>query len=143
MDTTLIPFESVGNFFLNRQVDDYLKNYKFDVLEYELESLEGIILNQTYSMYEPEEFSLNVENGKIESIMCYSKLTYSGKNLIGMSLDELKEAIKSNYVGDVDILDFEEDNDVPQYVYEFEEKGLQVWTRGENGTVITIIVDGE
>jgi hypothetical protein len=128
-----IPFERIGGFILESNIEDY-KNKKFthtpidDVTEMETYSIDDLGL------------SLYVENGKIDSVECNDECLYKGRNLIGMTIEEFISHTEEKYYGEVDELDFEEDN-IPQYVYEFDDIGLQVWCK--NNVIVTIIASSE
>ena len=72
-------------------------------------------------------------------IQGYKELVYKNTNLIGLTIDDFKKITGADYVGEVDIRDFHED-EPPEYVYEFEEIGAQVWTHYDR--IVTIIVSG-
>ncbi|MBP3195176.1 MAG: hypothetical protein J6M05_05875 [Cardiobacteriaceae bacterium] len=141
MYMTFIPFERVGIF----QLDDDVTKY-FNILsEYEYEPADEYG-NEYYHFSKNYIDDINsdthfveVTNGKIRTVFCYNELIYKNINLIGLTIDEFKKITESDYVGEVDVRDFHE-NEPPEYVYEFEEIGAQVWTH--YGRVVTIIVSG-
>lgn len=135
MIVTLIPFQSVGDFVLKSSINNYINEYSFDISDYSSDLTAPAI---HYSMEYPK-ITLFVENNLIEEIACYEELLYKGRNLIGMKIEEFISHTGESFVGEVDCLDFEDD-DVPQYVYEFETIGLQVWVKGEKSNIVTIIV---
>ena len=128
------PWQSVGIF----KFDDNIINYQQELSDWYLSpkdeyGVEHYHLNDDSRM-------MSVRNGKIGSIFCYETLIYQGVNLIGLTIDEFKRITQSDYVGDVDVLDFEDDG-YPQSVYEFEDIGAQVWEK--QGKIVTIIVAGK
>lgn len=125
-----IPFESVGDFKINSKIDDYFNSHEFEVFP-----KDGEYDSEKFNIDNPS-ISLFVEDGVIESICCDEECLYKGRNLIGMSIEELISHTGEKYYGEIDEADFEEDN-IPQYIYEFEDIGLQVWTK--NGIVVTVI----
>lgn len=130
----LMPFERIGEFILNDSIENYIDLFSFNIEDYSNEKAPSV----NYSIDQPE-ITLFVHNKIIESIACYEELLYKGKNLIGMTITDFINHTNENYYGKVDELDFEDDN-ILQYVYEFESMGLQVWTKGKQGNIVTIIV---
>lgn len=135
----LTPFVKVGEFLLNESISKYLNKYKFTVSK---ELYDGYFV-MNYSLENPDMTIFLKHNNCqiIDFIACYEVLFYKSVNLIGLTIDEFKNVTKSEYYGEVDELDFEEDN-IPQYVYEFDDLGLQVWEKGKNGKIVTIIISG-
>ncbi|HUH25796.1 MAG TPA: hypothetical protein VLY87_04165 [Flavobacterium sp.] len=125
MIAILILFQSVGNFVLKSNINNYLKKYSFDISDYSSDLNVPVV---HYSVEYPR-ITLFVENSLIEEIACYEELLYKGRNLIGMKIEEFISHTGEDFVGEIDCLDFEDDN-IPQYVYEFETIGLQVWIKG-------------
>ena len=80
--------------------------------------------------YESQDgsFFITVRENKIDSIFCYKELFYKNTNLIKLTIDQFKIITESNFIGKIDELDFEDDG-IPQFVYEFETIGLQVWEK--------------
>lgn len=136
MRPVLIPFKSVGKILLNSSINNYTSLFSFDVDCFDELSAPSI----NYSMNK-SEITLFVINGIIDSIACYKKLYFNNKNLLDLTVKDLMAFTNQKYYGKVDELNFDEDN-IPQYVYEFEKIGLQVWEKGKNGRIVTIIVNG-
>lgn len=134
MIVILIPFQSVGDFVFKSKINNYLKKYSFEVRDYSSDLAAPTV---HYSIEFPR-MALFVENGLIEEIGCYEELLYRGRNLIGMKIEDFLSHTGEKFVGEIDCLDFEDDN-IPQYVYDFESIGLQVWTKGKEGNIVTII----
>ena len=57
-----------------------------------------------------------------------------------MTVEEFISDTDEKYYGEVDKLDFEDDG-IPQYVYEFDDIGLQVWSK--NNVIVTVIASSE
>lgn len=55
-----------------------------------------------------------------------------------MKIEDFISYSNLKYYGEIDVLDFEDDN-IPQYVYEFDDIGLQIWTK--NGIIVTGIIN--
>lgn len=132
-----IPFERVGIF----QLDDDFANYADTVSNYihKKDDFGGDEYHFGDDDIKDDSHFLSVEDGKIRSIFCYEELIYKNTNLIGLTLDEFIKITESNYVGEVDEMDIHED-EPPEYVYEFDGIGAQVWTH--YGRVVTVIVAG-
>ncbi|WP_334126086.1 hypothetical protein [Empedobacter brevis] len=130
----LIPFERVGKFILNDSIENYIHLFSFTIEDHSNKEAPSV----NYSIDQPE-MTLFVNNKIIESIACYEELLYKGKNLIGMTIADFINHIGENYYGEIDELNFEDDN-IPQFVYEFESVDLQVWVKGDQGKIVTIIV---
>lgn len=125
------PFESVGGFMFNKSITDYLGLYKFTIYQ-----KDGDYDCDKYNIDNPD-ISLYVDdNDIIESINCREELIYKGRNLIGMSIEEFISHTGEKYYREIDELNFDEDK-IPQYVYEFDDIGLQVWCK--NDKIITVI----
>lgn len=131
----LIPFERVGEFYLDDSIENYIDLYPFVVEDFRNEDTPSL----NYRIAQPE-ITLFINNGIIEYIGCYEELLYKGKNLIGITINEFINTTNENYFGDIDELDFEDDN-IPQFVYEFENLGLQVWEKGKGGKIVSILVN--
>jgi len=125
-----IPFERVGDFVFGTKIDEYLDRYSFDFLP-----KDDSMGYDSYSIDNPQ-ISLFIENGTIDSISCSEEFLFKGRNIIGMNIEEFMAFADIFPQGDIDELEFEED-DIPQNVYEFEEIGLQVWAK--KGIIVTII----
>ncbi len=128
-----IPFERVGEFILKSDIRNYQDDFNFTVKAYEDE----FSSSEHYSLENPKlSLFVDLHSKKIDEIACYEEVLYKGRNLIGMTIDEFISHTGEKYYGEIDKLDFEDDN-IPQYVYEFDDIGLQVWTK--NNIVITVI----
>lgn len=126
----LIPFEAVGIFQIGKKITEY--DCKFEIEKHEFNTFRS----EHYSIDHPK-ITLFVMNDVIDSIACYEECLFKGRNLIGMNLNEFMVFTGEEYTGKPDPLEFEEDG-VPQWVYEFEGLGLQVWTKNDN--IVTVIV---
>lgn len=129
------PFECIGEFVFGTSINDYKNEFKFT-----LYPKEGTNDCDKYNIDNPD-LSLYVdENNLIESINCRDECLYKGRNLIGMTIEDFISHTGEKYYGEIDILDYEDDG-VPQYVYEFDDIGLQVWCK--NNIIVTIIASPE
>ncbi|MDO4896522.1 MAG: hypothetical protein Q3971_04080 [Moraxella sp.] len=128
------PWQSVGIF----KFDDDIVKYQTELAQWRFEPKDEYS-TEHYHLDDYRIVSVNKQQ-KIQSIFCYETLIYQGTNLIGLTIDEFKSVTGADYVGDVDVLDFEDDG-YPQSVYEFESIGAQVWEK--QGKIITIIVSGK
>jgi hypothetical protein len=137
MITTLEIFKSVGVFELNSLISNYEKKFPFIVENYK----DYVAPSVNYSLVKPK-ITLYVINERIDSIACYEELYFNEKNLLNLTLKEFMDQMNQIKYDDVDELLFEDDN-IPQFVYEFEKIGMQVWTKGINGKIVTIIVNNK
>lgn len=130
-----IPFKCIGNFEIDTSIKSYLKEYDF---EYFMDI--DNIGRDTFSL-DDIGISLYVESSNqiIESINCSESCLYRGRNIIGMTINEFIVHAETFYYEEPDCLDFDED-DIPQYVYEFEDIGLQVWTK--HNRIVNVIASG-
>ena len=126
-----IPWKSVGKFELNSDI----KNYQFPKQNWEYGEKDEF--GDEFYRATDNSLTISFQNNKVHNIFCYETLIYQGVNLIGLTIDEFKNITQSDYVGDVDVLDFEDDG-YPQSVYEFEDIGAQVWEK--QGKIVCIIV---
>lgn len=128
----LRPFHGIGPFDFNEPIAKYESPF-FLVKD----TNEG----DKYDVYSLEypAADLYVQDGIIESINCYEECIYKGRNIIGMTIDEFIKFYEILPIEDIDELDFEEDN-IPQYVYEFDQIGLQVWVK--RGKILNVIASG-
>ncbi len=134
MNLNLIPLKKIGNIIFGESINKYKEKYDLEFIK-DVDDLEI----DSYRIRQPHVIiNVNKSTHLIDSIMCYEELYYKGKNLIGLTIKEFVSFTKEKYYGDIDILDFEDD-DIPQYVYEFEDIGLQVWEKGKGGKIVTII----
>jgi hypothetical protein len=137
MKMKLIPFKKVGQFELGKSIELYKDKYNLVLEENYFEKYSTSLIYD----FEESDTSLCIDGNHmtILSIMCDEELFYKGKNLIGMTIEEFIAHTCEKYVGEIDVLDFEDD-EIPQNVYEFETLGLQVWEKGLGGKIVSITV---
>lgn len=128
-----IPFKSIGKFIFDTNIDAY--HDELTSFNYE----EPDEFNKEYYRSHDDNLMIAVRNNVLESIFCYKELYYQNTNLIGLNLVEFQKLLQSNYVGDVEEYDL--GDEVPQLVYQFDEIGVQVWTKQDK--VVTIIASGK
>ena len=139
MKPIFIPFRSVGDFVLNSHIDKYINLFDFDIYKKHNSSFE--IIN--YAIYNPEiTLFLDSKSLLIESIACYEEILFKGINIIGKTIDEFMSYTGEKYYGKIDELDFEDDG-ISQFVYEFDDIGLQIWVKGVEGKIVTAIASGK
>ena len=136
MDMHFVPFQSVGLFKLGDNADSYT-----DILQkYEMEKDEdGSIF---YLLKDDEQYlehMIEVRDGVIYTVFCYSSLLYKGVNLIGLTVEEFQSITNATYVGKPDEVDIFDD-EPPKYIYSFDSIGANVWTH--YGYIVDIIVAG-
>ena len=73
-----------------------------------------------------------LENGLVELVYCYDNFYFKGRNLMGLSAEEVMEIIGGNWVRDE-----EEDDDRV-----FDEEDLEITISEEDGAVWSIVVHG-
>lgn len=129
-DLDFVPFKSIGFF----QLGGNISQYKDLLFNWEFEPVDKY--GKEYYKSSDDNLMIAVRNHIIESIFCYKEICYNSINLIGLSIQEFKELLNVEPIGEVDKYDFEDDNQ-PQFVYEFDSIGLQVWEK--NGVIVTII----
>jgi len=133
----LIPFKQVGNFVLGEEIENFFNNFQFEINDF---SQDEIAPSINYILNNPQ-ITLYVLNGKIEFIGCYEELLYNGFNLIGITIEQLSSILNTIYK-EVDVVNYEAD-DIPQYIYEYEDVGLQVWVKGIGGKIVSIMVNSK
>lgn len=130
----ITPFESVGNFGFGENIIQYQKILS----DWEFEPADKF--GKAYYKSPDDNLMLAVRNQKIESIFCYRWVYYQGVNLMGLTVQAFENLLNAKPVGKIEQYDFEHDG-FPQYVYEFESVGLQIWEK--QGKIITIIAGGK
>ena len=125
------PLKSIGPFDFGTAIISYLGEYDLSLVESNDDPTEW----DTYDV-EGYDVRVHVDNGKITSVGCYEEFLFEGCNLLGKSLDEIISKIGQKPSGNPDEINFEEDSDVGQLVYEFDECALQVWIK--NNIAVTI-----
>lgn len=127
-----IPFKRIGEFQLGMLMKQHTR-----ISEFNFEKDKDATSWDIYYNYDLG-ISIYTESitSKIVSIAAYKECYYNGENIMGLSLEKFVSLTKEKYYGEPDCLDFEEDN-IPQYVYEFEDIGLQVWVK--NNKIVTVI----
>lgn len=121
MNAIFKPLSGVGPFVIGNKISTYKKDFDF--------TYSNMIDYEVYTINHPD-ISLYVESDKIVSINCREECIFDGKNIIGMTIKEFVKVYNLKINGLVDKLDYEDDN-VPQYVYEFDNIGLQVWVKNK------------
>ena len=138
MKNMFIPFKRYGDFILDDDIAKYaniLSAYKYEAPD---EYGDEYYYSPDYKPYYTGH-SLMVIDKKIRSVFCHKEVIYNNTNLINLSIDEFQNITNSKYVDQPDEFDIFE-NEPPEYAYEFDDIGAQVWTH--YGRVVTIIVSG-
>lgn len=124
--------EGIGKFKLGSNIHVYEMDFDF-----EYSPPDPVTGSESYSIDIPY-ITIFTYDKVIESIVCYEECLFQGKNLIGITLQELLSFTSWQYdKDDVDEMFFEEDG-IPQIVYIFDAQGLQVWTK--KNVIVAIIV---
>ena len=141
MNMIFIPFKQVGIF----QLDDDVSNYS-DVLANYFHRPDEMFDGEYYEYYHSAEpysaedtHMLQVVDGKIRAVFCDESLIYEGVNLIGLTIDELKNITNSDYVGEIYEADLFDDKP-PMYDYDFDDIGITA--RTHYGHIVDIIASG-
>ena len=133
-----IPFKQVGIF----QLDDDVSNYSDVLANYFYEPIDEYG-NEYYHSAEPysaeDTHMLQVVDGKIRAVFCDETLIYNGINLIGLTIEELKNITNLDYVGEVYEADLFDDKP-PMYDYDFDDIGITA--RTHYGRIVDIIASG-
>ncbi|MBR1375219.1 MAG: hypothetical protein IJ566_03955 [Cardiobacteriaceae bacterium] len=133
-----IPFKQVGIF----QLDDDVSRYSDVLATYFYEAVDEYG-NEYYHLAEPysaeDSHMLQVVDGKIRAVFCDESLIYNGINLIGLTIDELKNITNSDYIGEIYEADLFDDKP-PMYDYHFDEIGITA--RTHYGRIVDIIASG-
>lgn len=131
MSHEFTPYVRVGEFYFNTPMDEYqekLTDYIKRIDEY----------NYTYFSAKDDSCMIGFdEDDLLSAVFCYEVVTYNNINLIGLTLNEFQMVIKCNFIGKPEEFDIDDD-DIPQYVYDFENFGSQVWIK--NGVIVSMVL---
>ena len=118
-----VPLKGVGPFMFEEAIASYIDNFGL------IEVPEGDDEITNWSNYEMPGYGIDlyVEDGKIVSICCEYQCFFRGKNLIGLTLQEVIEVVGLEPEKDVDTIELADDGE--QLVYEFDDAALQLWTK--------------
>lgn len=130
----IIPFQSVGGFEFGVNI----AQYQAVLADWEFEPTDEF--GKAYYKSPDGNLILAIREQKIESIFCYQSVYYQGFNVIGLTVQTFENLSNAKPVGDIEQYDFEDDG-LPQFVYEFESVGLQIWEK--QGKIVTIIAGGK
>lgn len=90
------PLLSVGPFKFDTLIQSYIEPYNLNFVE----AADEVVNWDTYATSDKNVY-IDVEDSKIVAISCYKHLFYKGKNLVGLSLSEIRTMLgKENEVGD-------------------------------------------
>lgn len=132
-DFNFKPWQSVGVFHF----DDNINHYQEILSDWIFEPQDKYGKEHYHSVN--HRMIISVYQHKIISIFCYETLYYQGVNLIGLTIDEFMNITQANFVGEPEVIDFEDDS-YPQTIYHFDMIGAMVWTKQHH--IVTIIVAG-
>ncbi|MCB2263519.1 MAG: hypothetical protein LGR52_11405 [Candidatus Thiosymbion ectosymbiont of Robbea hypermnestra] len=125
------PLQGVGPFPFGEAIEPLIN--KLGLIEVPEENVDatGWI---TYRM-PGQDIRIHSEDGKIISIACYEDCWYKGKNLIGLTLQDIVRLLGPTTLSDEpNVIEIDDDEEV---VYEIESIDVQLWVR--NGIVVTVI----
>lgn len=127
----LIPLKRVGPFIF----DSHFDHYSFlNLIEIEEEYLP--VVNWNVFTIEKKDIRIYFENNLLVAISCDDECFYNGKNLIGLSFEELKSVLMI----EPDAFDEEDLDDGIRQVYNFNSLELVVYV--EEDKVISISASG-
>lgn len=128
------PKIGLGPFKLGTNIDAYLRNY--NLFPNNTEEDDGTNWD-SYKISGVDTF-IDVENGVIESIRSFEFFYYMGKNLIGLTLEELNQKLPNSAKEKGDSVEYE-DGDI-QTPYDYDDLGLQIWL-SKNRVVSAICIN--
>ena len=128
-----IPFEKIGDFKFDSDIDMYKSQFNF------IHTPIDVSTNWETYLLESEDLELYVELNRIVSIVCREECLYKGRNIIGMDIDQFIRFYEINPIGEIDKL-YVSDKEL-QDVYEFDDIGLQVWCT--SSIIRTVIASGK
>ena len=118
------PFVSVGPFKFDTLIQKYIEPYNLHFVE----AADATVNWDTYATSD-ESVYIDTENSKIVSISCYVSFYYNGKNIIGLSLPEVREILgREDEIGD------QLGEKIPVEYYAL---NLQLWVQNEYVTNVT------
>jgi len=127
-----IPLKSVGPFNFGSLIQKYYGKFCLKYIPDEYNEKVGW---DVYGISD-EDIRIYFEEGKIEAVSCGINCIYNDMNMIGMKAEEL-----ISILGDKpDTVETEELSDGLHEVYDFDNLGLQIWTK--KGIVVTAICSG-
>ena len=124
-----VPLVSIGGILFNEPLPEGLGTLKLELFsDPDLDLGDGIdLFNEVDG-----RSKIEVEDGRVESVYCYNNFYFKGRNLMGLSAEEVMEIIGGNWVRDE-----EEDDDRV-----FDEEDLEITISEEDGAVWSIVVHG-
>lgn len=132
MELILKPFKGVGDFNFGDPISPVITQYDYEHVSLEDEGGGDIYLLEDIPV------SLGVNDEEIEAVFCDDECIFKDKNIIGMTIEAFMAHTGEKHYGDIEETDDEED-DIPIYIYEFEDIGIQVWEKGKGGPIVTVI----
>jgi hypothetical protein len=121
------PLESVGEIKFGIHINELTERYNLHLLEKIYESDEW----ETYEIPENLTKVYVAKDHRVEDIGCFDNLYYNGKNLLNLTLDEVREILGSeDEVGEA-VYNYYDEEPYEKIPVEFESLGLQLWFRGE------------
>lgn len=133
MNLVLKPKIGLGSFLLDSSINNYTELYNFNTETIDQFGEIAYISNEF-------DIIIYVRDSIISTIAIYKECFYKNLNIVGMNINDFIRYFDEVYYGEIDELDFEEDN-IPQHVYEFEDIGAQIWTKED--IIVTVILSKE
>ncbi len=122
-----IPLRSVGFVVFGEDAEEKINQFNLVKLDPPCESADW----ETYELL-ADETRVTVENGKFVSVLCDSNLYYNEKDLIGISIEEIREIL-----GKEDEIEKDVGDEDAVYYYQL---GLTLWMK--NRYIVGATCDG-
>ncbi len=129
------PLVSIGSLKFGESIDPVIS--KFDLYK-----LDKPFEEADWDSYEfpNRDKRVYAEDGHITIIGCFDDLYYEGKDLFGLTLDEIRSLLgEEDEIGETVLFDFE-DGEYDKTPVEFYKYGLQIWLR--DGMVESAMISG-
>ena len=126
-----IPEKGLGPFLIGVKIKNYI--HKFDLELVSDEMKDGDDWN-AYRIKGRDDIRIYSVDSKVESILCEEYCFYEGKNLIGITVEQLINELNTEPNEKVDEIELD---DGIHYVYDFDEYGCQVWVK--DNIIVTFI----
>ncbi len=117
------PSKGIGPFQIGVKIKKYIQEFDLELVSDEMK--EGYEW-ETYSIKNRDDIRVYSEDSKVVSILCDEYCFYEGKNLIGITIEQLVNVLNTEPNEKVDKIDLD---DGIHYVYEFDDYGCQVWVK--------------
>jgi hypothetical protein len=117
------PSKGIGPFQIGVEIKKYINEFNLELVSDEMK--EGYEW-ETYRIKGRDDIRIFSEDSKVVSILCDEYCFYKGKNLIGITIEQLINALNTKPNDKVDEIDLD---DGFHYVYDFDDYSCQVWVK--------------